>query len=396
MVFLYKCLANNVTPKSFRLCAPIKTTKCENIMKELRRKLLTHARNEAKRRLHESKNRIMNICSTLCQVLSPEDYKNIMRVTDTSKDTEYQKSKRHLKEKFQQLKNENQKHSQIVLKNTRKNTRAVLNLTGKTVDKNVTSLLNLGPNFVPTPKSIPHMEIITSIESQALKLESSKKDRSAENLRQTVSKILSKTIGMKQQDNLSKVQRAALKQLKNDKKMKVYPFDKGIGFALLNDIDSISKIEEQLGKSKIIDCDPTNLLTEKFQTHLQKLKKEGKFDKKTHSLIYPSDCIPHRLYGTLKAYKPEKNYPMRAVVSTIGSPVYGTLKYLAKIIQRTLNKNKHRVLNSSSFVEKAKEWNISSSEIQTSFNVVNLYSSVPLDETVAVIIEILDNDIDDL
>ena len=42
MVFLYKCLSNNVTPKSFRLRAPIKTTKCENIMKELRRKLLMH------------------------------------------------------------------------------------------------------------------------------------------------------------------------------------------------------------------------------------------------------------------------------------------------------------------------------------------------------------------
>ena len=127
----------------------------------------------------------MNICLTQSQVLSPEDYENIMRVTDTSKDAEYQKSKRHLKEKFQQLKNENQKHSQIVLKNTRKNTRAVLNLTGKTVDKNVTSLLNLGPNFVPTLKSITYMEIITAIESQALKLESSKKNISAENLRQT-------------------------------------------------------------------------------------------------------------------------------------------------------------------------------------------------------------------
>ena len=148
---------------------------------------------------------------------------------------------------------------------------AVLNLTGKAVDKNVTSLLNLGLNFVQTPKSIPHMEIITTIESQALKLESSKKDRSAENLQQTVSKILSKTIGKKQQDNLSKLQRTALKQLKNDEEMKVYPFDKGIGYGLLNDVDSISKIEEHLGKSKIIDCDPTNLLTEKFQTHLRKL-----------------------------------------------------------------------------------------------------------------------------
>ena len=89
MVFLYKCLSNNVTPKSFRLRAPIKTTECENIMKELRRKLLTNAPNEAKRRLHECKNRIMNICSTLCQVLSPEDY-DIMWVTDTSREAEYQ------------------------------------------------------------------------------------------------------------------------------------------------------------------------------------------------------------------------------------------------------------------------------------------------------------------
>ena len=54
-----------------------------------------------------------------------------------------------------------------------------------------------------------------------------------------------------------------MKQLKNDKQIKVYLFDKGIGFTLLNDIDHILKIEEQLGKSKTIDCDPTNLLTGK-------------------------------------------------------------------------------------------------------------------------------------
>ena len=155
MVFLYKCLSNNVTSKSFRLRAPIKTTKCKNIMKELRRKLLTHARNEAKRRLHESKNRIMNICSTLCHILSPEDYENIMRVTDTSKDAEYQKSKRHLKEKYQQLKNENQKRSQIVSNNKGMIMKPVVfNLTGKTIDKNVTFLLNLGPKLVLTPKYI--------------------------------------------------------------------------------------------------------------------------------------------------------------------------------------------------------------------------------------------------
>ena len=108
------------------------------------------------------------------------------------------------------------------------------------------------------------MEIITAIESQGLKLESDKKDKSAENLRQTVNKILCKTIGKKQQDNLRKTERTALNKLKNEQQMKVYQCDKGTGFALLNNIDDISKIDEQLGKSKIIDCDPTSLLRGKF------------------------------------------------------------------------------------------------------------------------------------
>ena len=78
-------------------------------------------------------------------------------------------------------------------------------LTGETVDKNVIFLLNLAP------KSVLYMEIITAIELQALKLESGKKDTSAENLRQTVIKILSNTIGKKKTCSLSRPQRTALK-----------------------------------------------------------------------------------------------------------------------------------------------------------------------------------------
>ena len=86
--------------------------------------------------------------------------------------------------------------------------------------------------------------------------------------------------------------------------MKVYPFDKGIQFVLLNDMDDISKIEEQLRKSKIIDCDLTNLLTGKFQRLLRKLKKKANLI--NLPLIYPFDCIPPRLYKPLKAHQPEK------------------------------------------------------------------------------------------
>ena len=137
-------------------------------------------------------------------------------------------------------------------------------------------------------------------------------------------------------------------------------------------------------------------MTGKFQRLLRKHKKEDKLDEKTYLLIYLPNYITPRLYRTLKTRTPENNYPMRAVISTIGSPPYDTSKYIVKIMHSTLNKNKHRVFNSSSFMEDTKEWNISPNKIQTSFNVSNLYPSVTIDKTVAVIIDILNNDIDDL
>nr|XP_047143089.1 uncharacterized protein LOC124817277 [Hydra vulgaris] len=112
--------------------------------------------------------------------------------------------------------------------------------------------------------------------------------------------------------------------------------------------------------------------------------------------MYPSDCVPPRIYGVVKAHKPEKNYPMRPVVSTINTPPYGTSEYLVKIIQPTLNKNITRLINSRNFVNDAKEWKIDPNEIQVSFDVINLYPSVPINEAIPVIINILNDDLEDL
>ena len=70
--------------------------------------------------------------------------------------------------------------------------------------------------------------------------------------------------------------------------------------------DAIKSIEEQIGKSIIIDYDPTTL-PNKFHKELAKLRKEGNFDNKTYYKVFRSDAIPPRLYGIVKAPKPEKN-----------------------------------------------------------------------------------------
>ena len=273
----------------------------------------------------------------------------------------------------------------------------IVKLTGEELDENKTKLLNLGPKFVPTEnKKRPYMDIIQTTETCALDLEREGKFSIAESLRQNISRIITKDLKKKHKNNVSFAERKTLTEMKHDKNISIYPFDKGTGFIVIKEEDAIQKIEEQIGKSKIIDHDPTPTLLKKFQKELAKLRKENKFDNKTYFKLYPSDAIPPRLYGVIKADKPEKNYPMRTIVSTIGTAPYGTSKYLVDIIQPTLNKNKHRVINSSSFVNEAATWETTQEEIQVSYDVINLYPSIPIDKAITVLIDTLNNDLDDL
>ena len=86
---------------------------------------------------------------------------------------------------------------------------------------------------------------------------------------------------------------------------------------------------------------------------------------------------------------------MRVIVSTIGTPPYGISKYLADIIQPTLNKNHHKVKNSRSFVSQVQTWKIEPDEIQVSYDVTNLYPSIPMDKAIVVIIQQLSEDYED-
>ena len=98
------------------------------------------------------------------------------------------------------------------------------------------------------------------------------------------------------------------------------------------------------------------------------------------------------MYGVIKAHKPEKDYPMRVVVSTVGSWAYVISSHLVSLVQPTLDKNKTRLKNSKSFVAQSKRWNLSATETQVSYDVVNLYPSVPLKEATCVLLDLLKSD----
>ena len=393
LIFLERCFKNNILPKSFRLKPLIKSIKGYNIMKDCSKKLVVLAKNNAKQRMYSSLKKVAEIKFYLKNILSEEHYILIQNVTDNSREKEFLKKKKQLIDKYNSLLN---KYSQRSNYKTSLIKTVILNLTNEEIPKHYEYLLNLAPKFVPKNKNLPLMDIITSTKSCALDMEQNHKESEAVTLRQNVSNILQKNLNLKITSNLTKDERKALKELQKDGKLRVHEFDKGSGFAILTNDTAKEKIEEQLGKTTKAKIDPISRLTNKIQKKLCKLRKENKFTNKTYFELYPSDLIPPRLYGTIKAHKPEKNFPMRVIVSAIGTPPYGISKYLVDIIQPTLKKNHRKVKNSRSFVSQAQTWKTEPDEMQVSYDVTNLYPSIHIDKAIDVIIQQLSEDYEDL
>ena len=93
------------------------------------------------------------------------------------------------------------------------------------------------------------------------------------------------------------------------------------------------------------------------------------------------------MYGAIKTHKPEKNFPMRLIVSTIGIAAYSVSKHLVTIIQPIICQNSTRLKDSLTFLNEAKTWQIHKDEVQVSYDLINLYPLVPIKEATKVILD---------
>ena len=114
------------------------------------------------------------------------------------------------------------------------------------------------------------MDIVNATEICALSLEKENQIENAESLRQKISNVISKIIHFKIRNNLTFEQRIALKELSQNTENKVYSYDKGTGFVILNNKDAIRKTEEQIRESIVSNTDPTSV-------KVKKKRKKNKF-----------------------------------------------------------------------------------------------------------------------
>ena len=116
------------------------------------------------------------------------------------------------------------------------------------------------------------------------------------------------------------------------------------------------------------------------------LYRNEKINKKCYYYLRCSNAITPRFYGLPKIHK--SSVPLRPIVSFVNSPTYNLSKFLSRVLSSLL-KNNYSVRNSREFVECIKNYSVEENECLVSFDVVSLFTSVPVDKALALVLELL-------
>ena len=100
--------------------------------------------------------------------------------------------------------------------------------------------------------------------------------------------------------------------------------------------------------------------------------------------ICPTGSQPGKAYGLCKVHKPGN--PLRPVVSMIGTCEYGLAQYLVNIINKCMP-DEYMLNSTTDFIEKLQKYPLSPQDILVSYDVVSLFTNIPLKKTIDLVCE---------
>ena len=245
-------------------------------------------------------------------------------------------------------------------------------------------VLSLGFNFGVSSKRVSKAEICANVELGIRNLP----DESSSIIRNKLSNILCKPISTK--SNLNTEEMIALKKLTNNPDIAITKSDKGNSTVVMNTTDYDKKIMFLLNDDNtymLLKKDITKNIERKLNKFVFDLFKQDKIPQSTYHYLHSTDATAPCLYGLPKIHK--SNIPLRPIVSFINSPLYNLSKFLAGILSPLVGLNSCSVKNSYEFVEIISGITLSSNECLVSFDVVSLFTKIPVNTARYVVLNLL-------
>ncbi|XP_067664187.1 uncharacterized protein [Haliotis asinina] len=241
----------------------------------------------------------------------------------------------------------------------------------KPLNKEHISVLSRGLKFVPTRPLRNHDDFIINVEKGLQQLAPGGK---VDFLRHQIADILQKS--KPQQPNITKPEQQAITDLRKDKSITIVQADKGKA-AILDDDTTYRKIKK----------DPTQKLQRQHKAHLKQLRDNYELSHELHHKLAVSHPQAPYARATVKIHK---NPPKaRLLVCSRDTVFYNTAQHLTKVLAPLGKTADSYISDSTDFCEKLKT--VENPGKIVSYDVVDLFTSVPINETLHILRNRLDN-----
>jgi len=178
---------------------------------------------------------------------------------------------------------------------------------------------------------------------------------------------------------MTKKEHLDLQQLKKDPSIIITKADKGNIATVLDKEWYDNKINQMLDDEEIykrLKTSPTATTTKEVNKFINNLLESNRTTKEASFRLKITDATTPRLYGLPKLHK--ENIPLRPTVSFTDLLTYGLAKELSVLLKPLIGKSKYHVRNSSDFASPITHEILQTDEIMVSFDVVSLFTKVPI------------------
>ncbi|CAF4527878.1 unnamed protein product, partial [Rotaria sp. Silwood2] len=274
-------------------------------------------------------------------------------------------------------------------------TKLIHNVSSYVLSVSEERLLCRGWDFCVENKISNFLEFETDIELNSIKLQSHCHTSVFRLLCRHIhnaSQQLMRISRHKKISNLSDDELKALKSLKSNDKIVICKADKGNSIIILDKESYQEKAEEILKGKQFQKLNSDKFHREQEETlnkYIYTLFQQGVIDSKLRYHLQSTCSSLSVFYGLPKVHK--NGYPIRPIISTIGSYQYHLSKYLARAIREARPQANSYIKDSFEFVKKIKNTILSKEQnyIMCSFDVESLYTNVPVEEAIEIALDFM-------
>ncbi|XP_078502402.1 uncharacterized protein LOC144756435 [Lissotriton helveticus] len=191
------------------------------------------------------------------------------------------------------------------------------------------------------------------------------------------------TLNHHYKDNLSRLERLALSNLKQDPSIIIREADKGGNIVVMNRANYVAEIREQLKDEncyKKVKTNPLKEISLNILEHLCVWKEEGLIEDSEYKYLNVSYPMSPFLYTLPKIHKDRANPPGRPIVSSIGSVTEHMSEFVDGFIKPLVVNLPSYVRDTTDILNKLQDFKWEDGMILATLDVVGLYTCIEMDK----------------